>query len=524
MTDAQIDRAAAEQSGSDLPNKPRLPEVALQRLRLRRLTMDALLLALALVLSIVERWIPLELIVPVPGLKLGLANIVTLFAILRLRPLDALLILGIRSLVMGAILGPTVLLFSFGGGILALLVMWLLSRWEGRVFSVIGLSLAGAAAHNTGQVAVASLVLNEPLLLVTYLPPLLLVSIAAGILTGVAAFPVIRRFKPLPMAPRQPRRPKNKPVSRLLIGLLVAGLVFPGFGVLAGCSQVDYKKYTYEFTGAFDTVIQFIGYAGSKAEFEGWTKAGEARFRELNQYFDSYHDYPGLNNVKTINDQAGLAPVKVAPELLQLITQSVAWHDTISDKTNIALGSAILLWQDYRDAGLADPAAARVPSAEELAAALAHTDLKQIQIDAAAGTVFLADQAMRLDLGAVGKGYATELVTREMIDLGVKSLIINAGGSNVRMIGKPLDDRETWNIGLQNPQALLPDQAVPAGSASTAAAVPDTVCVVHANNTSVVTSGDYQRYYLVDGVAYHHLIDPAERNADPLLPGGDGCR
>lgn len=78
----------------------------------------------------------------------------------------------------------------------------------------------------------------------------------------------------------------------------------------------------------------------------------------------------------------------------------------------------------------------------------------------------------------------------------------------MRMIGKPMDDRETWNIGLQNPQALLPDQAVPAGSTTTAAAVPDTVCVVHTNDTSIVTSGDYQRFYQAGGVAYHHLIDP----------------
>jgi heptaprenyl diphosphate synthase len=170
----------------------------MQRSRLRRLTLDAMLVSLALVLAIVERWIPLELLVPIPGLKLGLANIVTLVALLRLRPSDALIILFVRILIMGTITGLTAMLFSLGGGMLALLTMWLLSYWEDKLFSAIGISLAGAAAHNIGQVLVAGLVMGEPLLIITYLPALLLTGIGTGLLTGVAAVPVIRVFARLP--------------------------------------------------------------------------------------------------------------------------------------------------------------------------------------------------------------------------------------------------------------------------------------------------------------------------------------
>src|SRR5512133_804356 len=107
------------------------------RAKLQRLTIDAVLVSLALVLSIVERWIPLDLVIPVPGIKLGLANIVTLFALLRLGPVDALVILVIRSLIMGTISGPMTLLFSLGGGLLAMLTMWLLTQGYGRIFSTI---------------------------------------------------------------------------------------------------------------------------------------------------------------------------------------------------------------------------------------------------------------------------------------------------------------------------------------------------------------------------------------------------
>lgn len=163
--------------------------------KVRRLTRNAILLAIALVLALVERWIPLHLVIPVPGLKLGLANVVTLFALLCVGRTDALLILVVRSAIMGAILGPMTFVLSFSGGLLAFLMMWLASLGEGRIFSVIGLSVLGAAAHNTGQVFMASLVLSEPLLLTMYLPPLLLTGLGTGTLTGVAALPVIRRFR-----------------------------------------------------------------------------------------------------------------------------------------------------------------------------------------------------------------------------------------------------------------------------------------------------------------------------------------
>lgn len=174
-----------------------------QRRRLRRLTLDAMLVSLALVLAIVERWIPLELIVPVPGLKLGLANIVTLVALMRLQVADSVTILLVRILIMSAITGITTMLFSLGGGLLALIVMWLLTYLEGRSLSVIGISMAGAAAHNLGQVSVASLVMREPLLLVTYLPPLLITGLMTGILTGAAAGPVIRNLARLPALYRE---------------------------------------------------------------------------------------------------------------------------------------------------------------------------------------------------------------------------------------------------------------------------------------------------------------------------------
>jgi heptaprenyl diphosphate synthase len=158
----------------------------------RRLTRGAMLVSLALVLSLLERMIPLELLIPIPGIKLGLANIVTLFALVSLGMRDTVVILTLRIGILGLINGPVPFLLSAAGGLLALLVMWALLRGEGRLFSLIGVGMGGAVAHNSGQVLAASLLLGNPALLAAYLPALLLTGLATGMLTGSAAIPVCR--------------------------------------------------------------------------------------------------------------------------------------------------------------------------------------------------------------------------------------------------------------------------------------------------------------------------------------------
>ena len=148
----------------------------------RQLTLCAMLTALALALSWAERFLPLSLLIPLPGIKLGLANIVTLFALYALGPAQALGILLCRC-TLGAFFAGNLnaLIYSLFGGLTAMLTMILLRR--GKHLSVYGVSLGGAAAHNCGQVAAAVWTLGtaSPL---AYLPVLLGVSLLSGGLTG----------------------------------------------------------------------------------------------------------------------------------------------------------------------------------------------------------------------------------------------------------------------------------------------------------------------------------------------------
>lgn len=161
----------------------------------KKLTLCGMLTALAVVLSLVERLFPLDAIVPVPGVKLGLANVVTLFALTRLRPRDALAILlcrvALSSLLMGSV---TAFLFSLFGGLLALAVMGLLLRAEGKFCSVLGVSVAGAAAHNIGQIA-AAVIWMKTTAVVAYLPWLLVMSVPLGLVTGLTAAIVLAHLQ-----------------------------------------------------------------------------------------------------------------------------------------------------------------------------------------------------------------------------------------------------------------------------------------------------------------------------------------
>lgn len=160
----------------------------------KRLTLCAILIALALALSYTERFIPLQMVIPLPGVKLGLANIVTLIALYLLGPRDAFAIL-IPRCIFGAVFGGgiTGLLFSLTGGILAMLTMILAQKIP--FFSIYGVSILGAAAHNVGQILAAMLLMNSHYI-GAYLSYLLIVALFTGVATGAAGAGVLRVFKP----------------------------------------------------------------------------------------------------------------------------------------------------------------------------------------------------------------------------------------------------------------------------------------------------------------------------------------
>ena len=223
---------------------------------------------------------------------------------------------------------------------------------------------------------------------------------------------------------------------KIYIVLVIALLI----GTLSACNRgPQYERYSSNFFGTFDTVTQVIGYTQSEEEFSQYMSIIQEEMTELHQLYDIYNKYEGINNLKTINDNAGIEPVQVDDRIIDLILLSKEWYGLTNGKMNIAMGPVLRIWSAYREDAELNPENAAIPSMEELEAANLYTDIDKVIVDKENNTIYLEDPEMSLDVGSVAKGYAVELVSKEVQQAGFNSGIISAGG-NVRTFGKPLDN------------------------------------------------------------------------------------
>lgn len=276
--------------------------------------------------------------------------------------------------------------------------------------------------------------------------------------------------------------------------------------LLTGCGesnvpQTGYTKYSAQFYGTFDTIVQIIGYSKSEEDFSRYAGQIKSRMEELSHLYDIYYEYSSENNIKTINDNAGIQPVAVQEEILDLIEFCQEWYEKTDGKVNIALGPVLAIWHSYMERYSADASDAKLPQMDKLQEKLPLCNMSDVIVDREAGTVYLAREGMSLDVGAVAKGYATQLACQEVYEAGFTSFIVSAGG-NVVAGDPPLDGvRSSWGVGIQDP--FTADELNGGNS----------VDVAYVKNTCVVTSGDYQRFYMVGEQRVHHIIDP-----DTLMP------
>lgn len=253
--------------------------------------------------------------------------------------------------------------------------------------------------------------------------------------------------------------------------------------LLSGCGT-GMQRYEATYWDVFDTVTTVTGYAAGQAEFDAAAREIHDALLEYHRLYNIYESYDGLRNLKTVNDQAGIGPVPVDERILSLLQfAQTAWTET-GGRVNAAMGSVLALWHDAREQALEDPDRAALPDRSALEEAALHTDLSALELDLEAGTAFLTDPDMALDVGALAKGYAVEQVAAAAPD----HFLISVGG-NVCATG-PKPDGTPWTVAVENPDGG------------------DFLKLLYAEDRSVVTSGDYQRYFELDGVRYHHIIDP----------------
>lgn len=270
---------------------------------------------------------------------------------------------------------------------------------------------------------------------------------------------------------------------------------------LSGCTVAGQKTATMSdlysnisLDAGFDTVFYYQEYNADTDAAKAHFDTAVSLFSHYNELFDIYNDYDGVNNIKTINDNAGVAPVKVDGDIIELLQEAQKFYELSEHEFDITIGSLLQVWHTYREEGMSlneQGQKGKVPSTEELQQAAVHKGWDKVEIDPDASTVYISDPNVSLDVGGIAKGFAVEKIAEALEkenDIG--TVTINAGGNNRTINSKP--DGSSWNVRIQNPDG---------GSKM--------VIVSADGSMSFVTSGDYERFYVAeDGKSYHHIIDP----------------
>lgn len=274
----------------------------------------------------------------------------------------------------------------------------------------------------------------------------------------------------------------------MILGLLV---------VLTGCpktaNKADPKGMMY--FSYFDTVSYIYSYAeDSQEDFEARCEGASAILGEYHRLFDIYYEHSGISNLRTVNLNAGGDPITVDEKLIDFLLYAKELYKETSGEMNVMMGSVLKLWHDCREKADSSSKNNSIPTEEELKEASLHTDISCLEIDEVNNTVRITDPKASIDVGALGKGYATEKAAEYLRGAGAEGYVLNIGG-NIRIIGnKP--DGSGWKTGIKDP-------AEPECYALT----------LELANTSCVTSGDYERFFYAGNVKYHHIIDK-----DTLMP------
>ena len=278
--------------------------------------------------------------------------------------------------------------------------------------------------------------------------------------------------------------------------LFVSVCLLLGALSMSACQKQPEKFNAYSFD-YFDTVTTISGYAESKEAFDAVANEVLGELETYHRLFTIYHRFEGLENLCTINElvDGQHRTVTVDRRIVDMLLYAKEMHALTGGMINIAMGSVLSIWHDYRTEGIDDPISAMLPPMDKLLSAAQHADINALIIDEQNCTVTITDPAMRLDVGAIAKGYAVEMIAQSLEHRGVTGYVLNVGG-NVRTIGTKADG-SPWMVGLENPF----DEGE------------DYLCYLGLDGQTLVTSGSYQRYYLVNGERYHHIIHP-----DTLMP------
>lgn len=261
--------------------------------------------------------------------------------------------------------------------------------------------------------------------------------------------------------------------KKLLILILFCIVII----TMSACTKTE--KVYEEQAFKMDTIMNLKAY-GSKAE-----KAIKEAYSRIDEIEQMASAQISTSDVSRINEMAGIEYVQVQPEIIKMLITAIHYSELSEGAFDITVGPLIKLW------GIGTENEG-IPSVSEIQEALALVGYKNISIKEEDSSVMLLKKGMSVDLGGIAKGFAADEVVKIFKEMGIKSALINLGGSSMYTLGvKP--DSSLWSIAIQHPRKDKNGNY--AG-------------VIKMSDQALSTSGDYERYFISDGKRYHHILNP----------------
>ena len=265
-------------------------------------------------------------------------------------------------------------------------------------------------------------------------------------------------------------------MKKIFLFLIIYSLII----TLCSCSNNEIKEQmSYDY---FDTVSYIYSYSyGTEKEFDENCDLAFEVLEKYHKLFDIYHEYEGMNNLCTINKNAGKDFIVVDKLLIEFLKYAKDIYRITKGETNIMLGPIIKEWNRCKDTNV-------LPDVNTLKELEAFTNIDYLEIDDENFKVRISNENASIDVGSIGKGYATEKAAQALEAKKCNSYVLNIGG-NVRIIGEK-EDGGSWITGIKSPFNIG-----------------EIILKIEIKDTSCVTSGDYERYFEIDNIRYHHIID-----------------
>ncbi len=228
-----------------------------------------------------------------------------------------------------------------------------------------------------------------------------------------------------------------------------------------------------------DTVVSITVVSDSREKAESVIEEAFSEIKRLEGLINFYSD---KSEISMINKNAGVKPVKVSHETLDVIKKAVYISEITDGAFDITVGPLVRLWDFHKKIK---------PDDIKIKEAKRHVGYRDIIIDEIDSTVYLRRKGMYIDPGGIVKGYTADIVVEILKRRGIKAGLVAVAGDIKAFGRKP--DGSLWRVGVRNPRSKDSD---------------DLIATIELNDKAISTSGDYERYFIIDGKRYHHILNP----------------